>query len=734
MFDLRILGAGRACLAGTAFAAFALASLALAPALSQAASWSIQTTPNGTGAEHSALYDMACEPASTSVCTAVGKQTIGGATSPYAQYWNGSTWENQSAETPAGATAGELQSNHCLSKTSCVAAGSYATKSGTFSLIESWNGTKWSVQTTPNPEGATQTLLKGISCKVITACIAVGYTNAGGKWATALRGNSGTWSLQTVPKPAGAISSELNGVECTSSTSCVAVGTYNTGASTYWAMAATWNGTEWSLQTVPKPPAEAKRSVLLDVSCSDGANCTAVGGLFNKSFVQETFVVRWNGTSWTQQTSPNPGGSSNSVLQNISCTDRYSCVAVGDWLNAEKKWQPMAQSWNSNSGWTLDSAANPAGATFTVLEGVACRFSCQAIGWYTDSEGKNKTLGEAREIPSWTQQTVPEASTVNRLEGVSCVTGPACVAVGYEQHAGPKDVARTFVWNGSSWSASGKPAPAGAIHSRLLDVSCTSSSACTAVGYYYNEGGVEKPWAARYSSGSWTAQTVPLPAEVIRGRLDDVSCTSSTSCRAVGERGTTKLEGDGPLTVVWNGTSWSVETNAAGEYREFHSISCTSTTACMATGTEDSGDILVEKWNGTSWSAVTDPAGPLVTFAVSCTSSSECTVAGWGGTGYPSVSRWNGATWSELPGAPALSFAELSYFEDISCTSSSSCFAVGRLHPNTFLAAKWDGTAWTLHSVPKPAAGYLAGVSCLSSTSCHAVGSTSTEAVAESFP
>jgi subtilisin family serine protease len=356
--------------------------------------WSTQTTPNGTGAEHSALYDMACEPESTSVCTAVGKQTISGTSSPYAQYWNGSAWTNQSAATPEGATAGELQSDHCLSKTSCVSAGSYTTKSGTFSLVESWNGTSWSIQTTPNPAGATETKLNGVSCNVITACIAVGYSNASGKWATAMLGNSGTWSLQTVPKPAGAISSEFRGVECTSSTSCVAVGVYNTSASTYWAMAATWNGTVWSLQTVPKPPAEAKRSVLQDVSCSSGTACTAVGGLFNSSFVQETFVVRWNGTSWTQQTSPNPTGSTNSVLQNVSCSGSSACVAVGDWLSGT--WRPMAQDWNGTT-WSLEFSPRPYGATFGLLEGVSCRSTtCLGVGWYTDSGGKNKTLGQIR--------------------------------------------------------------------------------------------------------------------------------------------------------------------------------------------------------------------------------------------------------------------------------------------------------------------------------------------------
>ena len=364
--------------------------------------WIIETTPNASGAEHSALYDMACEPSSTSACTAVGKQTTsGGTSSPYAQYWNGSSWSNQSTATPVGATAAELQANHCLSKTSCVAAGSYTTVSGTFSLVEAWNGTSWSIQTTPNPVGATETRLKGVSCKELTACIAVGYSGSGSSSSlVAIRGNSGAWSLQSVPLPSGvgAIGGELTGVECTSTTSCMAVGRYYTGATTYWGMIATWNGTTWTSIAAPKPAEEPKRSTLLDISCSSASSCTAVGGYMNKSSVQVSFIAKWNGSSWSHQASPNPAGSTNTPLQNVSCVASSPCVAVGDWLDSSGVWRPMAQYWNGTS-WVIEASEAPSGATFGVFEGVACRTSCLTAGWYT-AGGKDKTLGGTRKWPS----------------------------------------------------------------------------------------------------------------------------------------------------------------------------------------------------------------------------------------------------------------------------------------------------------------------------------------------
>lgn len=686
-----------------------------------AASWSTQTTQNAPGAEHSALYDISCEPASSTLCIAVGKKTVSGTSSPYAQGWNGSSWSNQAAVTPVGATGGELQSAHCLSKTSCVASGSYSTESGTFSLIESWNGSSWSLQTTPNPSGASESMFKGVACKVITACIAVGSSVKGGvRTALAELGNSGTWSLQTFPSPEGALTSELNGVDCTSSTSCVAVGAYTVSGGANWALAAVWNGTSWTLKSVPKPEG-AKKSTLLDVSCSDTSNCTAVGGYNNASNVQVSFVQRWNGSTWTQQSSPNPEKSANTVLQNVSCVDRYSCVGVGDWLNS-KTWQTMAQYWNANTGWSLDVTVNPEGATFGLLEGVSCRITCMAIGWYTNAGGENKTLGEVRSITAWTQRTLPEGTN---MVGISCTGASACLAVG-----SGSGKAKSASWNGTTWAAAGEPIPVGAKESELEDVSCTSASACTAVGTYLNAEEFEKPYAARYAAGTWTVQTVPLPAETFRGNLRDVSCTSATLCRAVGEHGSSKKAGDGEMVVVWNGTSWSVQTVPAGGV-DLKAISCWSASSCLAVGGEKSGSVLIEKWNGSAWSLLSNPTNVSIVNGVSCTGESDCTVAGWGEGGFPVASHWNGSSWSQLPGAPRFSFSEFSYFEDISCTSASNCYAVGtNFSVNGLLVANWNGSLWTVNDLPSPGSGSLVDLSCTATTTCHAVGGS----VAESLP
>jgi hypothetical protein len=386
-----------------AAAILAICGFVLSASSAQAATWTIQTTPNASGAEHSALYDIACEGSTTNACFSVGKQTASGGTSgPYVQLWNGSSWANQTAVAPEGSSAGELQSVDCfpkliLEKLFCFAAGSYTSGGVTNPLVEnSTVGGAWKLNTTPSPEGASETAFKGISCRqTISSCIAVGYSVKGGVKSAFVEGmtSEAKWVIQTMPVPEGAVTSELHGIDCASSTFCMAVGSYTLAGGAQWAMSATWNGTSWTSRTVAKPT-ESKGSILLDVSCESTSSCTGVGAYKNSKNVQVSFVERWNGTAWSYQSSPNPTGSTNTVFQGVSCVSSTPCVAVGDWYNG-KSWQPMAQEWNG-SAWALDTTPTPAEATFSLLEGVACRTACLAPGWYTDSGGKNKTLSETR--------------------------------------------------------------------------------------------------------------------------------------------------------------------------------------------------------------------------------------------------------------------------------------------------------------------------------------------------
>ncbi len=371
-------------------------SLIVVPAPAGAA-WSIQSTPN-PGASGNALIDVGCEPSSTNLCTAVGRSDSSEAESPLALRWNGSSWSEQVPAKKSGATDSGLYGVDCPSATRCIAVGSYeASGSGPATLAELWNESKWSVQSTPVPAGATYSELVAVGCSSTANCTAVGSAViAGVETAIAEKWTSPTWALDPVPIPAGAKSSQLDGVDCIWSGFCVAVGSYTTTSGSTKGLAIFWNGTSWSLQTLADPVG-ATESTLLDVSCTKTPNvCTAVGDWENSANDQFTLAYRFNGSSWTLQSTPNPSGSTSNVLVGVSCATTTSCAAVGIRTNESGSLGTLAEDWNG-SNWSIQETADPPGATVSALFGTSCRgTSCLGVGLSADASGVETTLAELR--------------------------------------------------------------------------------------------------------------------------------------------------------------------------------------------------------------------------------------------------------------------------------------------------------------------------------------------------
>src|ERR1700676_602685 len=69
----------------------------------------------------------------------------------------------------------------CILATNCFAVGSYNTWSAYQTLIEHWNGTSWSIITSPNVSATQDNMLNGVTCTSATQCFAVGiYLNPAG--------------------------------------------------------------------------------------------------------------------------------------------------------------------------------------------------------------------------------------------------------------------------------------------------------------------------------------------------------------------------------------------------------------------------------------------------------------------------------------------------------------------------------------------------------------------------
>jgi hypothetical protein len=147
-------------------------------------------------------------------------------------------------------------------------------------------------------------------------------------------------------------------------------------------------------------------------------------------------------------------------------------------------------------------------------------------------------------------------------------------------------------WNGMAWVIQKTPSPSGAYDSELAGVSCTLASACTAAGDYHNSGGTRVTLAERWNGTAWVIQTTPSPSGAEGSLLKGVSCTSVSACTAVGDYATSDDGIEVMLAERWNGTAWVIQTtpSPSGSFPSFFfdselsGVSCTSASACTAAG------------------------------------------------------------------------------------------------------------------------------------------------------
>jgi hypothetical protein len=328
-------------------------------------------------------------------------------------------------------------------------------------------------------------------------------------------------------------------------------------------------------------------------------------------------------------------------------------------------------------------------------------------GWAMELPGSTLTKqGEALDnfanvygAAVWSVQSTPNPNKIkgNYLRGISCLSSSACTATGYYVNSSGATVTLAEGWDGTEWTAQTTPNESGT-YSELSSVSCTAAKECTAVGLYKNGSGTPQPLVERLGGTGWAIQATPkiwtpmgLPAVA---RLSGVSCVSATACIAVGS-----YENSSGVMVTlaesWNGTEWTIQTtpNETGaSYSELSSVSCTAAKECTAVGLYKNGSgtlqPLVERLSGTGWVI---QATPKI----------------WTPMGLPAVARLSG----------------------VSCVSATACIAVGSYENSSgvmvTLAESWNGTEWTIQTTPNPSgskAGSLYGISCLSSTACTATG------------
>jgi hypothetical protein len=167
-------------------------------------------------------------------------------------------------------------------------------------MVESWRGGSWSI--VPSPTPGTYGGLSGVSCSSVKWCVAVGsYSTGTGSGASAPgrtlveSWDGTTWSVASNPGPSIAY---LFGASCASVKRCQAVGEYQATSGLFRALIESWDGTAWSVAPNPSPLV----AYLYGVSCHSAKTCEAVGQFTNKvsgAGPADVLVESWNGAAWS---------------------------------------------------------------------------------------------------------------------------------------------------------------------------------------------------------------------------------------------------------------------------------------------------------------------------------------------------------------------------------------------------------------------------------------------------
>jgi hypothetical protein len=264
-------------------------------------------------------------------------------------------------------------------------------------LIERWDGTSWAIVSSPNTSNADYNSLSGVTCVSASECWAVGYYFTGDNFVDQTlieRWDGSSWSIVSSPNTSTTEANVLLGVTCVSASECWAVGYYyGLDDLISQTLIERWDGTSWTI--VNSPNTNTQSNVLLGVTCGSVSDCWAVGDYAFTGGVLQTLIERWNGTSWEIVSSPNTSATQSNFLYSVTCGPASDCWTVGYYIvdaviNLN---QTMIERWDETS-WTIVSSPNTSATQSNLLYGVTCGSTpdCWAVGYYYNASSVAQTL------------------------------------------------------------------------------------------------------------------------------------------------------------------------------------------------------------------------------------------------------------------------------------------------------------------------------------------------------
>jgi len=302
-----------------------------------------------------------------------------------------------------------------------------------------------------------------------------------------------------------------------------------------------------SWTTVPSPSEVPGDNYLYGADSSDATNVWAVGAVsLPTGGARHGLALRYDGAAWRSVSRTGlPGDEALHGVDAVSSTDVW---VAGERPSGLGRYDTVVARWNGTT-WTRESTPNGNPAGFNNLYGVAAAgATVWAVGNYVDpnSSTNRRKLILQRADGSWGISAAPVVATYETLAAVDAVGSADAWAVGSATsniQSAPL-VPLALHWNGRNWASMTVPAPGG---TTLAGVDARTATDVWAVGSSSNAGAAQ-PYVAHFDGSSW--RHVATPTIAGGGELTDVVALSSSTVVAVGRSNGT------PLVLRWSGTSW----------------------------------------------------------------------------------------------------------------------------------------------------------------------------------
>ncbi len=330
----------------------------------------------------------------------------------------------------------ELRSVSALAENDVWAVGvSYNTERTLGStLIEHWNGSRWSVVPSPNPS-STLNILYGVAAVATNDVWAVGYAATPSSGAVIMHWNGSVWSV--VPNPPSSIfMSNLLALAVISANDIWAVGSGRIGDEDA-TLTLHWNGTAWSFVSSPNVTPEVDNT-LSGVAAVASNDVWAVGTQQPTSLTDpHTLILHWNGSAWSIVPSPNDGG--DNVDNHLLAA---AAVASNDvWAVGFSGFGTLAEHWDGTD-WSIVQTPGIRGGEPVFLQSVVALSSNNvwAVGEFLQTRfSRSHTLTEQWNGTSWVVVQSPNSGADhNELFGVDATPGGTLWAVGTVYHYPPQ--------------------------------------------------------------------------------------------------------------------------------------------------------------------------------------------------------------------------------------------------------------------------------------------------------